>query len=45
MEFCVCCGAVIPEGRWICWQCEHCAWAEPEMHSFSLYRYKVSVGK
>lgn len=20
---CVCCGAVIPEGRLICWGCEH----------------------
>lgn len=23
MEFCICCGAVVPEGRWICWQCEN----------------------
>lgn len=20
---CVCCGAVIPEGRLVCWVCEH----------------------
>lgn len=24
MDVCVCCGAPVPEGRWICWQCEHC---------------------
>lgn len=20
---CVCCGAIIPEGRMVCWMCEH----------------------
>lgn len=20
---CVCCGSIIPEGRMICWECEH----------------------
>ena len=23
MDQCVCCGAYVPEGRWICWMCEH----------------------
>ena len=23
MGTCLCCGAVIPEGRMVCWQCEH----------------------
>lgn len=27
MEYCVCCGAPIPEGGWICWRCK----AYPEM--------------
>ena len=22
-ERCVCCGEIIPEGRQVCWQCEH----------------------
>lgn len=22
-DICVCCGAPVPEGRQICWQCEH----------------------
>ena len=22
MEYCVCCGAPIPEGGWICWRCK-----------------------
>ena len=22
-EMCVCCGAIVPEGRMICWICEH----------------------
>ena len=22
-EHCVCCGEIIPEGRQICWSCEH----------------------
>ena len=28
MEFCVCCGAPIPEGRMVCWACEHGYWPE-----------------
>ena len=23
VEHCVCCGAPVPEGRQVCWQCEH----------------------
>lgn len=23
MNYCVCCGAEIPEGRMVCWICEH----------------------
>lgn len=22
-DICVCCGAAVPEGRMICWACEH----------------------
>lgn len=22
-EYCVCCGAEVPEGRMVCWACEH----------------------
>lgn len=22
-DTCICCGAPVPEGRMICWQCEH----------------------
>lgn len=27
---CVCCGAVIPEGRLVCWVCEHYGAGVPE---------------
>ena len=23
MDTCVCCGTVVPEGRMVCWSCEH----------------------
>lgn len=23
VDICVCCGAPVPEGRMVCWQCEH----------------------
>ena len=22
-NYCVCCGEIIPEGRQVCWRCEH----------------------
>ena len=30
MNTCVCCGAVIPEGRMICWACENGKGVSPE---------------
>lgn len=30
MNTCVCCGEPIPEGRMICWACEHGYWPEVE---------------
>ena len=30
MDTCVCCGAVIPEGRMICWACENGNGVSPE---------------
>ena len=30
MDTCVCCGAVIPEGRMICWACENRQGVSPE---------------
>ena len=30
MDTCVCCGAVIPEGRMVCWACENGQGVSPE---------------
>ena len=30
MDTCVCCGAVIPEGRMVCWACENGKGVSPE---------------
>ena len=30
MDTCVCCGAVVPEGRMICWACENGKGVSPE---------------
>ena len=30
MDTCVCCGAVIPEGRMVCWACENRQGVSPE---------------
>ena len=30
MDTCVCCGAVIPEGRMVCWACENRQGVRPE---------------
>lgn len=27
-DTCVCCGAPVPEGRMVCWQCEHKDWKD-----------------
>lgn len=30
MDTCVCCGAVVPEGRMVCWACENRQGVSPE---------------
>lgn len=34
MDTCVCCGAVVPEGRMICWACENRHGVSPERTNY-----------
>ncbi len=36
MDQCVCCGAYVPEGRWICWMCEHVEEITAEKEVFQI---------
>ena len=41
MDTCVCCGAVVPEGRMVCWVCENRQGVSPERTNERMEQYVI----